>query len=186
MTEHSTRQPVAFRRVVTGHRNGRATFLSDGPAPTEHHYQHTPGMKTAVLWATDSVPAVDLLETMPAGSSYVPEPGQTKILAGIFPPDAVMAAPGFDIGAAVGEQISAMPGLAERFEPDNPGMHVTPSVDYAIVVRGQIVLDLGEGEELELGPGDVVIQQMTRHAWRVRGDEPAHLVFVLLGTDAVR
>src|SRR5438270_4341248 len=49
------------------------------------------------------------------------------------------------------------PGLAERFEPGNPGMHATDSVDYVLVLDGAIWLDLDDGKMTRLGPGDTVI-----------------------------
>ncbi len=76
----------------------------------------------------------------------------------------------------------AVPGLAELFEPDNPGMHTTPTVDYGVVLEGEIVLDLDAGETTLLRPGDVVVQNGTRHAWRNPGTRPATVFFVLIGT----
>lgn len=66
-------------------------------------------------------------------------------------------------------------------EPDNPGMHVTDSVDYVLVLDGTIWLDLDDGTMVRLGPGDTVIQNATRHAWRNLGREPATLAVVHVG-----
>jgi len=98
-----------------------------------------------------------------------------------YPPDSVTAVPGFDPAAARAEYLARLPGLAERFEPDNPGMHTTDSIDYVIVVDGEISLEL---DERMVGPfqcGDIVVQNGTRHAWRNRGNKPAKLVFVFVG-----
>ena len=72
------------------------------------------------------------------------------------------------------------PGFAELFEPD--GMHTTVTVDYGVVLDGDIVLDLGDGETAKLQAGDVVVQNGTRHAWRNPGDKPATIFFVLMGS----
>jgi mannose-6-phosphate isomerase-like protein (cupin superfamily) len=111
----------------------------------------------------------------------VPGPGETIALTVTFPPASVYADPGFDPAAAGAEQLEATPGLAELFEPDAPGMHTTPTVDYGVVLKGEIVLDLDGGEVATLGPGDIVVQNRTRHAWRNPGTEPATVFFVLIG-----
>ena len=74
-----------------------------------------------------------------------------------------------------------MLGAIEHFEPDNPGMHTTDSVDYAICLAGELVLRLDDGAERTVTPGTVVVQRGTRHAWRNRTSKPAMMAFVLLG-----
>ena len=174
------------RRLVTGVREGRATVLSDGPVPTEHQFAAVPGMTSAVLWTTAPQPEIDVAEAAPAGVYWHPAPGGTVLAVVDFAPDSVMAQPDFDFASAGAEQMQHLPGLAERFEQDNPGMHTTETVDYAIVQQGNIWLELEAGEPSLLEAGDVVIQQRTRHAWRNRSSEPARVVFVLIGTDRQR
>jgi quercetin dioxygenase-like cupin family protein len=65
-------------------------------------------------------------------------------------------------------------------EPDHPGMHTTPSVDYDVVLEGTLHLELTKGE-VELHAGDVVIQHGTRHAWRNRSNQVAKLLVVFVG-----
>ena len=60
-------------------------------------------------------------------------------------------------------------------------MHTTPTVDYGVVLEGEIVLDLGAGESALLRAGDVVVQNGTRHAWRNPGTSPATVFFVMVG-----
>jgi len=71
--------------------------------------------------------------------------------------------------------------MAEHLETDNPGMHTTDTVDYEFVISGEVVLELDDGAEVTLKPGDTVVQNGTRHAWRNRTNEPAVLVVVLIG-----
>jgi uncharacterized cupin superfamily protein len=59
------------------------------------------------------------------------------------------------------------------FEPDNPGMHTTDSVDYGICLEGEMHLELDNGQEIRLTPGACVVQQGTRHAWHNRSEKPA-------------
>jgi quercetin dioxygenase-like cupin family protein len=62
-------------------------------------------------------------------------------------------------------------------------MHTTPTVDYGVVLQGEIVLDLDNGETTELGAGDVIVQNGVRHAWRNPTTEPATVFFVLMGSE---
>ena len=83
--------------------------------------------------------------------------------------------------AAAAELEATLPGLLSYAESDHPGMHTTPTVDYAFVVSGSVVLDLDDRAEAELHPGDTVVQNGTRHAWRNRGSEPCRMVLVTIG-----
>ena len=133
------------------------------------------------LPGTGPVPALpfDGVDPTPAVSSFLPGPGETRFLVVTFPPDAVFGAANFDVEAAVRENLAVSPGLAECFEPD--GMHATPTVDYAIVLDGEIWLELDEGRSTLLRQHDVVVQNGTRHAWRNKSDRSATLAFVLIG-----
>ncbi len=99
----------------------------------------------------------------------------------VFPPDSVFAT--VDHASAFAEQTVHIPGLIQAFEPDAPGMHTTDTVDYDIVLDGEIWLELDDGVETLLKQGDVVVQCGTRHAWRNRGDRPATMCFVLIGAE---
>jgi len=171
---------VKIRRVVTGHdHSGRATVVSDGPAPRTHDFRHVPGMSTTMLWSTVPGLPADATDPTPGLRSQLPPPGGTCFVIVRFPPDDVLR--DVDQGAADAEQRMASPGIAERFEPGNPGMHATDSVDYVLVLDGAIWLDLDDGTMVRLGPGDTVIQNATRHAWRNLGREPATLAVVHVG-----
>jgi hypothetical protein len=96
-----------------------------------------------------------------------------------LPPDAVMGTPAFDGLGYVAEQLTHSPKLAETFEAD--GMHTTPTVDYTIVLDGEIWMELDGGELTHLTAGDVVVQNATRHGWRNKSDKPVTLAAVLIG-----
>jgi uncharacterized cupin superfamily protein len=70
-------------------------------------------------------------------------------------------------------------GLAGQSASAHPGMHKTRSVDYAVVIEGEIDMVLDEGE-VHLAAGDVLVQQGTNHAWVNRGERPCRIAFVLL------
>jgi mannose-6-phosphate isomerase-like protein (cupin superfamily) len=99
-----------------------------------------------------------------------------------FPPLSV-AASAFGSPAAVQESLQHMTDLAATMESENPGMHVTDTVDYAIVLEGEISLELDDGEQVHLKPQDIVIQNGTHHGWRNKTDKPVKIAFVLIGAD---
>ena len=74
-----------------------------------------------------------------------------------------------------------VPGMAEHFERDTPGMHTSDSVDYGIVIRGEMILELDDGKTVHLRQGDCVVQNGTRHRWRNPLAEPCLMAFVLIG-----
>jgi hypothetical protein len=176
-------QPNVPRRVVSGVRDGKSVVISDGPVPNAHHYTSIPGMMTSVIYATTATPSLpqDDGECAPAGLKVPPAPGETRLMIVTFPPDTSMARPEFDPAAADAEQREFIPGLAELFEADAPGMHRTETVDYDIVLDGEIWLELDDGVTPQLRTGDVVVQCGTRHAWRNTGDRPATMCFVMIG-----
>ncbi|MGH9109390.1 MAG: cupin domain-containing protein [Acidimicrobiales bacterium] len=173
--------------MVTGRSpTGASVVVSDGSAPRSHAYEHIPGLVETLVWATgaDVEPSEgDGTDPTAVARSYVPPRGGTRLIWLEIPPDTAAAGTGFDPAAARAEQLAASPGLAQRFEEGAPGMHTTPTVDYAVLVRGELWLELDDGHETRLRPGDVVVQDGTRHAWRNHGDSPATLAVVLVGTD---
>lgn len=174
--------PAKLLRVVTGHEHdGSGCFVQQSPPPRTDVFEHIPGMVSRLVWATSSVPGLpfDGDDPTPRVTNFVPGPGETRFLIATFPPDSVFTSPDFDGQAAVRENLAVSPGLAERFEPD--GMHATPTVDYGIVLDGEIWLELDGGRATHLRQHDVVIQNGTRHAWRNKSDRPATLAFVLIG-----
>jgi quercetin dioxygenase-like cupin family protein len=179
---------VNVRRVVTGNTPaGKSVFLSDGLPERVVTFAHLPGAALIELWATDRVPLLPvdtgphLTSTM---ASFVPGPQGTRFRLVRFPPthEILKALPhGFDAMAFQKEFATKAPGLAETHETDDSGMHTTDTVDYDIVLSGELWLELDDGAEVHLKPGDCVIQNGTRHAWRNRGTEPCFMVSVLIG-----
>jgi hypothetical protein len=174
--------PPAIARVVTGHdASGSSLVAMQSAPPRTHVFRHIEGMVSRLVWATPSPPSLpfDGIDPTPMVANFVPAPGETRFIVVTFPPDAVFGAAGFDGDAAARENLAVSPGLAERFEPD--GMHATPTVDYGIVLDGEIWLELDEGRSTLLRQHDLVVQQGTRHAWRNKSDRAATVAFVLIG-----
>ena len=175
---------MKVRRVVAGiGPEGRSSVVSDGPAPRAAQYETVPGFASALIWSTpaDAVVGRGTPKDDSPHASFVPGPGETRLMFVTFPPDAVMMRSDFDPAAFGAEFARNAPGLAERFEIEHPGMHTTDSIDYDVVLEGEIVLEFDDGQEVALHPHDVVVQHGTRHAWRNRSDKPAKMLFVLTG-----
>ena len=143
--------PSIPRRVVTGHdEHGVSVFASDGPVPVVRTAPD--GALFYEIWGTDAMPApvaADEPDPTTTALSVPPAPNGTKIRINEFPPGVVSP------------------------------MHRTQSVDYGIVLSGEVVLVL-EGSERMLGPGDVVVQRGTNHRWENRSDASARMAFILV------
>lgn len=146
--------PRPIRRVVTGHdADGRATVLHDGPA--QNVKSPRPGQFSTLLWCTDQAPA-----PMPVGLDV--EDMGARVL-GTYPPER-------------GTRF-----MIAEYPPGNvPRRHRTETIDYVIVLSGRIEMELDDGETVALGPGDVMVQRGTYHAWRNRGPDVCRMVFVLV------
>ncbi|MFL4476527.1 cupin domain-containing protein [Paeniglutamicibacter sp. MACA_103] len=169
------------RVVVATNEAGKSVIVSDGTPPVHREYIHTPGFADALVWRTDATPHASIESAQHPLADYVPGVGETIALAITFPPGSVYADAEFDPLAARAEDLATKPGLAECFEEENPGMHTTPTIDYAVVTDGQLVLELDDGEQVSLQQGDVLVQNGARHAWRNHSDKPATLFVVLMG-----
>ena len=175
---------MAIRRVVTGHdKNGRSVVVFDGATPRTVNFAAIPGHAFAQVWTTPASPVVPASNTDPTEGQVdlLPGAGGTSLLIVTFPPDSTMSEPGFDPIAAGEECMARMPDLARTFEPECPGMHRTDTVDYAIVLSGEIWLEVDDGNDTLLRPTDVVVQQGTRHAWRNKSDAQAVVAFFMVG-----
>jgi hypothetical protein len=166
-----------IRRVVTGHNaSGKSVILSDGPSA---HVLALPGrgdFGLTNLWVTDTSPASNEGKADAAARPVVLEPpaGGSIFRVVEFPPD---KAGGFDRKAAF-----ASMGADHAMDPDasrHPGMHKTATVDYAIVLSGEIWALMDEGETL-LKAGDCLVQRGTNHAWSNRSDRPCLVAFILI------
>jgi hypothetical protein len=177
---------MKLRRVVIATDDGGASVVvSDDQPPRTHEFELIPGFSQSLVWATPPQPKLpfDGGDPTPEATTMLPEPSGTRFIVLTFPPDAVFADPSFDGPAAGAESLQHSPGIAELFEPDNPGMHTTPTVDYDIVLDGEVWLELADGREVKLAAGDVVVQHGARHAWRNRSDHPATIAAILIGAE---
>lgn len=176
-----------IRRVVTGHDgDGRAVFISDGEPPRSIAFNGLPGLEFHELWATEEPPSIPVDETDPTlrMSSFLPASTGSRFRVVRFPSGlevSKMVEKGFDPVAFRREYAEKIPGLAETHELDNPGMHTTETIDYGIVLSGEIYLELDDKNEVHLKAGDCIVQNGTRHGWRNRSNEACLVAFIMIG-----
>lgn len=176
---------MKIHQFVTGHDDeGNAIFLSDAEvSPVE--VSMIPGYKTYELWSTQGDRSVPHEGDFPGVPSYFPTRDGTVFRMIVLPPSQD-GATDVDISEAGLDEVNQkLPGFVEHLELDNPGMHTTDSVDYGIVIAGEVYLELDNGEERLLTAGDCVVQNGTRHAWINRSGKPVTMAFILLGADRV-
>lgn len=173
------------RRVVTGHdAQGRAVVVEDSFAPTVRTDDNRPGYSVTQIWATDSSPAFVGNNSDPTllPMKLTPKAGGTIVRVIEFPPanlelkeiDAEQAAKAF----AMYGQSDVLTG-ANKPNKRHPFMHRTETIDYAMVLSGEIVMLLDESE-VTLKAGECLIQRGTNHAWTNRSDQPCRVMFVLV------
>lgn len=142
----------SIRRVVTGHDQNQAVVIKfDGPATNVHK---TSGAVSTLMWCTDQIPA-----DIAMGLNFE-DMGERKL--GTLPP-------------ANGTRFAI-----NDFAPGNIArMHRTETLDYVLVLSGEIHMDTGT-TSVRLRAGDIVIQRGTDHAWVNRGTETARVAFILI------
>jgi len=175
--------------VVTGHDDqGRAVILYDDiDAPNTFTSETIPGFGATVAWFTPAGPVDHVTDEDPAPAGRkidFPALGETVVRIADFPPDDVYPQ---NAGDAVFDEIGAQEereaGSAHSADK-HFWFHRTESIDYAVVLEGEITLLVDEGE-VTLRAGDVAIQRATAHAWSNRTDKTARMMFVLYGTDPI-
>ena len=163
------------RRVVTGHRGGKAVVLFDSAAPNQKLRQAS-GLVSTLLWVTDETPAdISGGQDRSLREIGVPPPVGGSIFRVVdFPPES---------SARSRDAILKEMGVTDHGGARHAAMHRTRSIDYAIVLEGEIDMLLDDSE-VHLTAGDVLVQQGTNHAWVNRGTTPCRVAFVLIDAKA--
>jgi mannose-6-phosphate isomerase-like protein (cupin superfamily) len=170
------------RRVVTGHNaDGKAVILQDGPVPKVYDQLGQEGLVFMEVWETRATPApIVAKENEPTDHELhlVPPKNGVRIRVLDIPTD--KATFGENVAAEakqIFDRIGA--GSAHTANAPHPFMHRTETVDFGIVLDGELVLILDEGETT-VRAGDIVVQRGTNHAWSNRSDRPCRIAFVLI------
>ena len=141
---------LEVRRVVTGHDKNGKARVIIDEL-SDNIISRRAGQQSTVIWATDQTPP-----NLEALNDLSPDVKSTTVANGtVF--------------------------RVSRFEPGvAPRNHRTASMDYAVVLSGQIDMELDDGEVVNLRAGDVLVQRGTVHNWTNPGTEPCIIAFVLM------
>ena len=167
-----------IRRVVTGHdENGVAKVVMDSNATCILQRPNRPGVTLTNLWQHNTTPPPMETNEDPVTGPLIlhpPENGAVFRIVQFDPedPEVLAKLDGPSAFAEMGAGANVVVGARHPF------MHRTDSIDYSIILTGEIYM-LMDDEDILLKAGDVVIQQGTNHAWSNRGTEPCQIAFVL-------
>jgi hypothetical protein len=141
------------RRIVTGYRNGKSVVIDDAEVPA----QDLLGAKVVELWETVGTPVIPLeSEKYKIPLTFkMPASGETRLRLTVIPPDGEHGA--------------------------GSGMHKTKTIDYDTILFGELWMEMDDGVEVRLNPGDCVIQNGTRHAWHNRSAENCIMLTMCIG-----
>jgi len=171
--------------VVTGQtKSGKSVFVSQSAmAPVTAGM--IPGVEFYRIWGSDTLVELPSEGRPPEQPQYFPPKNGFRFGMFSLPPatSAKASANQGPTSAQLEEMNQKLPGLLKFLEADHPGMHATDSVDFDVVIFGEVVLELDEGAEVVLKAGDCVIQNGTRHAWHNRSSERCVIAFSLVGAD---
>lgn len=134
------------------------------------------------LWGSDEPPTVPCDGGGQVPTMYFPTASGYRFGYFIIPANSDAIRPE-QMMAAMPEAQRQLPGLFEVLEPDHPGMHTTQTVDFDVVLAGEVWLELDDGKEVRLKAGDCVVQNGTRHAWHNRSSEKCVIAVCLLGAN---
>jgi len=164
------------RRIVCLDREPyKSTLVSDGPSPDVRTDPARPGFAIQRMWVTDGSPAKIVLETLHLPNVIEPPAGGSVLNVLTFPPDDTWKG---KVGAAEVQAYFRAIGSprASTYSPlaPHPYMQKTRTLDFCIVIEGEIVLVL-DTQEVAARKGDFIVQRGTNHAWSNRSKRPAVL-----------
>lgn len=177
-------QQKTFRRIVTGHdADGVAIIVSDAP-PTHTQLVGGPGGPTFFeVWQTLEAPA--LIHARPVepeekGLVLPPPKNGTRIRVIEFPPEGeeIRKLTGAEAAAKFKSMGDEKASTSNQAAP-HPLMHRTKTVDYGIVLEGEITMVLDK-EETTIQAGDIIVQNGTNHAWTNRSGKTCRVAFILI------
>ena len=175
------------KRALTGRDEaGKSVFKSFDVTPKVVEIDASPGLTFYELYMTEGVPALTGLEPDPMlkGTKAFPGPGGTMFRLISYPPkrpEGWKPPPGVTPESGLRELSEKVPGMGDVFERGVPGMHTSDTIDYGVVVRGEMTLELDDGQKVHLRQGDCIVQNGTRHRWRNPLPEPCLMAFISVG-----
>lgn len=166
-----------MRRIVCEiNKEGKSVFVEDGPPKHNRTAPDRPGFRVNNLWATFGMPApIGDPDRSTEIKGILPPKGGTIVKVIDMPPEPKDKAERDRVAPAVHEE----PGLRRRPESGHPGFHETDTIDYAVVLKGEVYAMVDGGETL-MKEGDILIHRATNHAWSNRSDSICRMLFVLV------
>ena len=174
------------KRALTGRdQAGKSVFKSFDVTSKVVEIDSNPGLTFYELYMTEGVPGLTGLEpTRCLGNRKLSRAGRHDVspdLVSAEAPEGYKPPPGVTFESALKELSDKVPGMGEHFERGAPGMHTSNTIDYGVVVRGEMTLELDDGEKVHLRQGDCIVQNGTRHRWRNPLPEPCLMAFISIG-----
>lgn len=169
--------------VVTGQtESGKSVIIRNTPIKPVS-LALLPGYEFHRIWGSDSIPKLPSDGAAPLPPRYFPP--ETGFRFGFFtiPPDTTTSVDQIGVASALEEIQQKLPGMIEVLEPEHPGMHTTDTVDFDVIVSGEVYLELDDGTEVLLKAGDCVVQNGTRHAWHNRSSEKCVISVAIVGAE---
>lgn len=166
------------RRIVTGHdASGQSIILFDDHGTNLTHIPSWEGLYVTELWVTSEMPVDN------AGSEdralrpmkHDPDPSGTIFRLVEVPPESKTTFNASGIFHELGSSNKPSEADASR----HPTMHKTNSVDYLVVISGEMIMEMESGSTL-LKQGDCIVQRGTNHAWVNRSDKPCLIAAILV------
>lgn len=179
---------IQIKRVVAAVDGGGRSVIQEDAAVPAVTADLMPGTEYFPIWGLEGPPPpVGNVPVEGATKPFFPAPGGTRFGVLTFPPEERGAPAPEAPEPEVLEKLAAdlegkMPGLLAAMEPDAPGFHTTKTVDYDIVIQGELTLELDDGAEATLPTGTCIVQNGTRHAWHNYGTQTAILAFVIVAS----
>lgn len=174
-----------YRVLVTGNnQSNQSQIISSSPIKVDNYFQYQPGFSVEVFWRTSAKTQVGGVFTTPEvdESTILPEVAGTSAMIVTFPSAQDDAPEPIDLDKLIQETFARLPGLAETFEPEPPGYHLTNTIDYVAVLEGTVNLQLDQDSKV-LNVGDIVVQNGTRHAWVNNSGNPVRLLVIMVGAE---
>jgi hypothetical protein len=165
----------ARRIVVTDREPGKSCLVSDAASPDMRTDPARPGFAIQRMWVTDGTPAKIVLETLHLPHTLEPPANGSVLNVFTFPPDAAWKGKVGEREVRAFFEAVGSPGASTYSAgAPHPYMQKTRTLDFGIVLDGEIVLVL-DTQEVTLKTGDCVVQRGTNHAWSNRSSKPAVL-----------
>jgi mannose-6-phosphate isomerase-like protein (cupin superfamily) len=175
-----------YRLLITGNnKENKSLIVSSAPIYVNNYFVYQPGFSVEVFWRTsaDTIVGEPFKSTSWDDSSILPKPAGTSSMIVTFPPMASSeSSESVNLEDMINEIKERLPGLAETFEAEPPGYHITNTIDYVVLLEGEIKLVL-DNEIQDLKVGDIVVQNGTRHAWINDSQNLARLLVIMVGVE---